>query len=117
MAANYKSSTYTTVLVYDDPDQQFLVQEDGSGSTAIATSKIGLNFDHVATTGNGTVIKSRHTMKRGGSAATFAHGSAAAIRAGVPNSRPQISASGEFRASFSSLVRRVLEISTVIPKF
>jgi hypothetical protein len=70
VAASYKSATGTTVLVYDDPDQQFLVQDDASGSTVIVQSMVGLNFDILATAGNATTIKSRHELKRGGAATT-----------------------------------------------
>ena len=64
VAGSYKSATYSTVLVWDDPDQQFLVMDDGSGATAISTARLGLNSDIVATVGNATVLKSRHTFDR-----------------------------------------------------
>jgi hypothetical protein len=64
VAASYKSATYSTILIWDDPDQQFLCMDDGSGTTAIGTVRIGLNSDIVATVGNGTVLKSRQTFDR-----------------------------------------------------
>lgn len=64
VAASYKAAAGTEVFVYDDPDQVFLGQDDGSGTTAIATARIGLNTDIVATVGNATSMKSRHTVDR-----------------------------------------------------
>lgn len=73
VAGSYKSATYATVLVYDDPDQVFLVQDDGAGTTSLATSKIGLNGDIVATVGNSTSLKSRQTFDRNPIAASTAN--------------------------------------------
>lgn len=73
VAASYKSSTYTTVLVYDDPDQQFLIQDDGGGTTSLSSAKFGLNGDIVATASNGTTLKSRHTFDRNPIATTAAN--------------------------------------------
>ena len=72
VAGSYKSATYSTLLVWDDPDQQFLIQDDGAGTTSLATSKIGLNADIVATAGNATVLKSRQTFDRNPIATTTA---------------------------------------------
>lgn len=70
VAASYKKSTGTTVLVYDDPDQQYFIQDDATGSTVLTTTHIGLNFDLLATAGNGTLLKSQHELARGGAAGT-----------------------------------------------
>ena len=70
VAVSYKTATGTTVLVYDDPDQQFLVQDDATGATVLTQATVGLNFDILATVGNSTVIKSRHELARGGAATT-----------------------------------------------
>ena len=72
VAGSYKSATYGTVLVWDDPDQQFLVQDDGGGTTSLGTSRLGLNGDIIATAGNGTVLKSRQTFDRNPIAASTA---------------------------------------------
>jgi hypothetical protein len=66
VAQSYKTATGTTVLVMDDPDQQYIVMDDASGSTVLVTTHVGNNFDHVATAGNGTLLKSQQTIARGG---------------------------------------------------
>lgn len=61
VAANYATAGATKVLVYDDPDQQFYIQDDGVSGTLAQTS-CGLNADLVATAGNATLIRSRHSF-------------------------------------------------------
>ena len=48
----------TEILVYDDPDQTFYIQDDGTGGT-LAAADVGLNADIVATAGNTTFLKSQ----------------------------------------------------------
>lgn len=76
VAASYKTATGTTVIVQDDPNQQYIVQDDASGSTVLTTTSIGLNFDHLATAGNGTILKSQMEIVRGGAATTQIVGTA-----------------------------------------
>lgn len=64
VAASWKKSTGNTVLVYDDPDQQYTVQDDGSGTTVLVTTHIGLSGDILATAANGTLLKSQHELDR-----------------------------------------------------
>jgi hypothetical protein len=64
VAASYKTATGTTVLVYDDPDQQFTIMDDAGGSTVIIQTHVGLNGDITATVGSATHLKSKHTLKR-----------------------------------------------------
>lgn len=51
------SDTTYTVMVADDPTQEFIVQEDSVGG-ALALTDIGLNTDCVAGTGNDSTGKS-----------------------------------------------------------
>lgn len=76
VAQSYKAATGTTVMVMDDPDQQYIVQDDGSGSTVLTQTSVNLNFDHLATAGNGTLLKSQQEIVRGGAATTQIVGSA-----------------------------------------
>src|SRR5574341_624363 len=62
VSAAYKKTNGTTVLFYDDPDQQYWVQDDGSGSTVLVTTHIGLSADVLATAANTTLIKSQHEL-------------------------------------------------------
>ena len=64
VAVQYKKSTGTTVLVYDDPDQNYMVQDDASGLTVLITTHIGQNADVLATAGNATLLKSQHELTR-----------------------------------------------------
>jgi hypothetical protein len=70
VAASYKTATGTTVIVYDDPDQQFIVQDDATGTTVLTQAAVGLNFDILATTGSATLLKSKHELARGGASTT-----------------------------------------------
>ena len=69
VSAQWKASAVTTVLLYDAPDQQYLVQEDGAGNTVLVTTHLGLMFDVLATANQTTLKKSQHEMKRGGGGA------------------------------------------------
>lgn len=53
----YAAATATDVLVADDPDQQYYINDDGAGGTLAATD-VGLNFDIVVAAGNTTTLKS-----------------------------------------------------------
>src|SRR5574342_596478 len=48
VCVSYRPTTKTTVLLYDDPDQQFLVQDDASGSTVLVQTHINNNIDILA---------------------------------------------------------------------
>lgn len=60
VAATYASADGQEVLVWDDPDQKFVVQADDG--TAIAQADVGLNYDIVATAGNSTYNQSRQEL-------------------------------------------------------
>jgi len=53
-------STAGSVVVYDDPDQDYIAQDDGSG-TPLRTD-IFLNANHVAGTGNSNTNMSGHEI-------------------------------------------------------
>lgn len=55
------STADTEVLVYDHPDQEFVIQDDSAG-THIAETNIGNNADIVATTGDTTTGRSLHEL-------------------------------------------------------
>lgn len=55
------ASTAGTVMVYDDPNQSFLAQDDGT-STTTAQLHIGSNADHVANAGSTTTLLSGHEI-------------------------------------------------------
>lgn len=57
VAASYASADGVEVLVYDHPDQEFVVQADDG--TTLAQADVGLNFNIVATAGNSTYKRSR----------------------------------------------------------
>lgn len=58
VAVDYQAASGTSVLVYDDPDQEYWLQDDGAAATLAATN-VGNNFDVVATVGNVTMLKSQ----------------------------------------------------------
>jgi hypothetical protein len=60
VAANYSSAAGASLLVYDDPDQRFVIQADDS--TVDAQTDIGLNYDILATAGDSTYKVSRMQM-------------------------------------------------------
>lgn len=68
VAAGYVAATGTSVLVMDDPDQEYYVQL--RGTTATAQSDVGKNIDLLATAGNTTFLKSK--QRAGSGAITFA---------------------------------------------
>ena len=55
------STADTEVLIYDDPDQQLVVQDD-SDTTAVSETEIGLNADIVATAGSTVTDRSNHEI-------------------------------------------------------
>lgn len=57
VAATYASADLSEVIVWDDPDQKFIVQADTG--TTLAQTAVGLNYDIVATAGNSTYRVSR----------------------------------------------------------
>lgn len=71
VAAMYSAASTQELnfLVYDHPDQLFVVQDD-SDTTHIAETNIGNNGDIVATTGDTTLLRSRHELDSSNVAAT-----------------------------------------------
>lgn len=61
VAASYKTAAETSVLVMDDPDQQYYIQDDGVGGT-LAQADIGAGFNIVVTAGNATFLKSAQAL-------------------------------------------------------
>ena len=55
------STAEANFLVYDDPDQLFVVQND-DGGTALAQTNVGNNADILATTGDTTTGRSLHEL-------------------------------------------------------
>lgn len=60
VAASYQSTAAGEVLVWDHPDQRFVVQSDSTNPDA--QTDIGLNYDIVATAANTTYKASRHEL-------------------------------------------------------
>lgn len=58
VAATYASADGEEVLVWDHPEQRYVVQDDGVSATLSQTS-VGLNYNLVATAGNSTYKVSR----------------------------------------------------------
>lgn len=71
VAAQYQAATLenTNFLVYDDPSQRFVMQDDGD-TTAMTRASIGLNADLVVTTGDTTLLRSRHEIDSSSAATT-----------------------------------------------
>jgi len=63
------SSDDYTVMVADDPTQEFIVQEDSNGG-ALALTDIGLNTDCVAGTGNDSTGRSAYELDSSKAATT-----------------------------------------------
>lgn len=61
VAAAYVTATGTKVLLYDDPDQQYYIRDDGVGGT-LAAADIGTGFNIVVTAGNATFLKSSQAL-------------------------------------------------------
>lgn len=57
VAASYASADGAEVMVWDDPEQKFVVQADDG--TTLAQTGVGLNYDIVATAANSTYKMSR----------------------------------------------------------
>ena len=88
VAANYAASA-AEVMVWDDPDQKFVVQADDG--TTLAQTNVGLNYDIVSTAGDSTYRQSRMELD----ASTGATDSTLPLRLlGVQN--PPGEAIGEF---------------------
>lgn len=60
VAVSYAAASGDEVLVADDPDQQFIVQADGSDIDA--QTDINLNYDILATAGDSTYRRSNHEL-------------------------------------------------------
>lgn len=65
VAQAYASATATSVLVLDDPHQQYYVQDDGVGGT-LAQTNVGNNADIVATAGSTTYFRSKQSLDTSG---------------------------------------------------
>ena len=63
VAAEYSaaSTAKTDFLVYDHPDQEFAIQDDGD-TTAMDEASIGLRANIVVTTGSTTLLRSLHEV-------------------------------------------------------
>lgn len=65
VAANYvdasDSSTNQDVWVYDDPDQEFEIQDDGAAATP-SQAVVGATFALIITAGNTTTGRSKHEI-------------------------------------------------------
>ncbi len=72
VAMGYAAATATSVLIADNPDQQYYIQDDGVGGTLAVTS-INLNADVVATAGNATFLASRHSLDTSNAQTTAAN--------------------------------------------
>ena len=70
-AMHYAAASASTILVCDDPDQTYYVQDDGDSATLAATD-VNLNADHLATVGNGTLLKSQQELDANTNATTAA---------------------------------------------
>ena len=63
VAAEYSvvSTEKKDFLVYDHPDQLFWVQDDGD-TTAMTEAQLGQNVDMITTTGDTTLLRSKHEL-------------------------------------------------------
>ena len=61
VAAAYAATASTTVLVYDDPNQQFYIQDDGDSATLAAADR-GAGMDITVTAGTATWLKSKQAL-------------------------------------------------------
>lgn len=61
VSAQYATAAATRILVNDDPNQQYYIQDDGVGGT-LAQADIGAGFDIVVTAGNATFLRSAHAL-------------------------------------------------------
>lgn len=59
VAATYASGDGEEVLVWDHPEQRYIVQADADGAVALTQADVGLNFSILATAGNSTYKQSR----------------------------------------------------------
>ena len=65
-------STAGNIRVYDNPFQVFMCRDDGSA--ALAQTNVFNNFDHVAGTGDATLLISGHTLKASDASGTSTAG-------------------------------------------
>lgn len=70
VAAHYASATMTQVLVYDDPDQEFLIQGDSAVTTPLMV--IGWYANLNAVTGNTTTLQSKSELDTSELTSTYA---------------------------------------------
>lgn len=68
VAATYAAADGDEVIVWDDPQQKFVVQADDG--TTLAQTNIGLNYNIVATAGNATYKQSRMELDSDSGATT-----------------------------------------------
>lgn len=61
VVVGYKTATDTSVLLYDHPDQQYYIRDDGVSGT-LSQASIGNGFNIVMTTGNATFLKSAQAL-------------------------------------------------------
>jgi hypothetical protein len=61
VAVAYATAAATRALLYDDPQQQYYIQDDGVGGT-LAQSDIGTGANIVVTAGNATYLKSSQSL-------------------------------------------------------
>ena len=69
-AHNSAGSTADRVLVFDDPEQKFEAQDDGSAT--LAQGHVGNLADHVAGTGSAVTLISGHTLNATGASSSGA---------------------------------------------
>ena len=71
VAAEYSaaSTAKTDFLVYDHPDQLFMIQDD-SDTTNMDEASVGLNVDLITTTGSTTTLQSLHEIDSSSAATT-----------------------------------------------
>jgi hypothetical protein len=61
VCAAYAATNATRVLVYNDPNQQYYIQDDGIGAT-LAAADIGSGFNITVTAGTATWLKSTQSL-------------------------------------------------------
>ena len=71
VAAEYSaaSTAKTDFLVYNDPDQEFTIQDDGD-TTAMTEASVGTNANITVTTGDTTLLRSLHEIDSSTAATT-----------------------------------------------
>jgi len=56
------SAAKTNLMVWDDPNQKFIAQDDGAGAITAVQTVLGLNANHLATAGNILLKTSKHEI-------------------------------------------------------